>query len=134
MGTHAGQIVLVTGASRGIGRAVAEHFGGAGATIIAVARNKSQLEDLARTITERGGVCRPYAVDLADLEVSPGPVRTDMGLFANKGDGNGMVAPEAILPMFDMLADPGLRHTGQMFEFRHFQGSKPLEVWTVRRY
>jgi NAD(P)-dependent dehydrogenase (short-subunit alcohol dehydrogenase family) len=66
--------------------------------------------------------------------LSPGPVCTDMGLFANKGDVNGMVDASAIMPLFDLLTSSDLKHTGKMFEFRHFHGMQPLEVWSMRRY
>jgi NAD(P)-dependent dehydrogenase (short-subunit alcohol dehydrogenase family) len=45
-GRFAGRIVLVTGASRGIGRAVALGFARAGATVVAFARSKKDLESL----------------------------------------------------------------------------------------
>jgi len=56
-----GQATLVVGASRGLGRGIAEAFDDAGASVIAVARDRSALENLA---TERAGVV-PEVADAA---------------------------------------------------------------------
>lgn len=55
--------VLITGASRGIGRSLATAFAGAGATVALVARDGSTLESLA---AELGGTAHP--ADLLDTE------------------------------------------------------------------
>ncbi len=60
MGLH-GKRVLITGASRGIGRALATQFAGAGATVALVARDHAALESLA---AELGGTA--HAADLLD--------------------------------------------------------------------
>jgi len=59
----AGRRVLVTGASRGIGEALAERFAGAGARVALVARSEGPLKDLAARL---GGTA--HAADLADPE------------------------------------------------------------------
>ena len=48
----AGQVVIVTGAGRGIGRAVARDLAGAGARLVLVARTKPELTRLANEIGE----------------------------------------------------------------------------------
>lgn len=50
-----GQVVLVTGASRGLGYAVAAELGARGAQVIALARTVGGLEELAEAITAAGG-------------------------------------------------------------------------------
>src|SRR3954453_3961871 len=52
-----GQVVLVTGASSGIGRHFAEGLAAAGAKVAAVERRTERLEELAREIESRGGIC-----------------------------------------------------------------------------
>ncbi len=60
--------VLITGASRGIGRELALHFAEAGHTVLAVARSKSALEDLA---SYNKGI-EPWALDINDWEETAG--------------------------------------------------------------
>ena len=50
-----GRIALVTGASRGIGRAAAIALGGAGAHVICVARTVGGLEETDDAIVKAGG-------------------------------------------------------------------------------
>jgi NAD(P)-dependent dehydrogenase (short-subunit alcohol dehydrogenase family) len=63
-----GRVVLVTGASSGIGERTAELLGGAGATVLLAARRAERLEEIASRIRTGGGTATAYAVDLADLD------------------------------------------------------------------
>ncbi|HBS34706.1 MAG TPA: 3-oxoacyl-ACP reductase [Parvularcula sp.] len=56
-----GKLALVTGAGRGLGRAIAEALSNAGARVIAVARTSSDLDALAR---ESGGRIEPWVEDV----------------------------------------------------------------------
>ena len=49
-----GKVVLVTGASSGIGAGTAEHFASLGCRVALVARNKERLEEVARRCGEAG--------------------------------------------------------------------------------
>jgi short-subunit dehydrogenase len=61
----AGKTVLVTGASRGIGRAVALEVAEAAATVLLVARSDEKLRALALEVERRGGAARVYTADLS---------------------------------------------------------------------
>ena len=52
-----GQVAIVTGASRGIGRPTAMLLGAQGATVVATARSGSDLEIVAAAIRQAGGSC-----------------------------------------------------------------------------
>ena len=64
--TPAGRSVLVTGASRGIGRAIALRFAREGWNVVAVARKQAELDALAGEIAPLGVTCRTIALDVAD--------------------------------------------------------------------
>lgn len=68
MNRFAGQLALVTGASRGIGAAVAEALGAAGAHIILTARDTRALEAVEQRIFESGGAATIAPVDLTDAD------------------------------------------------------------------
>lgn len=62
-----GRLAVVTGASRGIGRAVARALAEAGADVVMVARSETQLESAAQEITTATGRrIRHYRLDLMD--------------------------------------------------------------------
>ena len=65
-GVLAGKIALVTGASRGIGTAVARAFSKAGAAVALAARNEAALEQLEREINDAGGHAIAVPTDVAD--------------------------------------------------------------------
>ncbi|GBD36098.1 3-oxoacyl-[acyl-carrier-protein] reductase FabG [bacterium HR36] len=63
-----GQVAIVTGASRGIGRAVAELFAAEGARVAVVYRgNREAAEQVVTAIAQRGGIAKAYQVDVADF-------------------------------------------------------------------
>jgi NAD(P)-dependent dehydrogenase (short-subunit alcohol dehydrogenase family) len=61
-----GQVALVTGGGRGIGRAVAGALAAAGAAVAVVARSADQLAETAALITTAGGRARAYRADVSD--------------------------------------------------------------------
>jgi uncharacterized protein len=61
----ASSLVLVTGASSGIGAATARRFGASGARVLLLARNKERLDAVARAIRREGGAATPYLIDLS---------------------------------------------------------------------
>jgi len=60
------KIVLIVGASSGMGRAVAVKLAARGASIVATARRQEKLEALASEITGQGGSCLALAADAED--------------------------------------------------------------------
>src|SRR5260370_3514126 len=62
------RIVVVTGASRGIGRATAQLLARHGAVVILVSRTKEKLEELKAVIEREGGSALVYPADLSDLD------------------------------------------------------------------
>lgn len=63
-----GKVVLLTGASYGIGHALALRLGRAGAKLILAARSAEALQTLANTINAAGGDARAVPVDLTDAD------------------------------------------------------------------
>jgi NAD(P)-dependent dehydrogenase (short-subunit alcohol dehydrogenase family) len=61
-----GQFAVVTGAGRGIGRAVALELAKRGAKVAALARTESELHETAAQIQGMGGCIRPFTVDVTD--------------------------------------------------------------------
>lgn len=59
------KVAIVTGASRGIGKSVAQRFAREGATVVAVATNSSLLDSLVAEITEAGGTAIKIAADIS---------------------------------------------------------------------
>jgi 3-oxoacyl-[acyl-carrier protein] reductase len=58
------RVALVTGSTRGIGRAIATRVAGAGARVAIVGRDRSKAEEVA---AELGGAARGFACDIADI-------------------------------------------------------------------
>jgi NAD(P)-dependent dehydrogenase (short-subunit alcohol dehydrogenase family) len=67
-GAIGGKVVLITGASSGIGKATAIKCGEAGADVLLVARTPEKLEETKAEIEEAGGTAYIHQADLSDLE------------------------------------------------------------------
>lgn len=104
----AGKIVLLTGASSGLGRALASAFAGAGCRVAAVGRNEAALAALAAELRARGAVVEPFTHDLhrfdgaaelvAQVESRIGPV----AILVNNA-GAGVSGTVADVPMAEFL-------------------------------
>lgn len=62
------RLVLITGASSGIGEATARRYGSSGAHVLLLARDEERLDQAVLAVRKAGGTAKAHAVDLADPE------------------------------------------------------------------
>jgi 3-oxoacyl-[acyl-carrier protein] reductase len=70
-----GRTALVTGASQGIGEAVARRLAGQGAKVVLAARNEEKLQEVAAAISAAGGAAHPLVLDVAQPETVSGAIK-----------------------------------------------------------
>src|SRR2546430_17699350 len=61
-----GKVALITGASKGLGKAMALALGGAGAQLALVSRDLQQLADTAKAVKSAGGGAEIFRADVTD--------------------------------------------------------------------
>ena len=76
-----GKIIIVTGASRGIGAAAAIALGKAGATVVLAARDGKMAGDVAQTILAAGGKATARTVDVSDYAAMTALVNETTGRY-----------------------------------------------------
>lgn len=77
-----GKTVIVTGAGRGIGRAITVGLAAAGANVIAVARSAGQLDEVVAEVTAAGkGTAIAHACDLTDKPVADELIKLALDRF-----------------------------------------------------
>ncbi|WP_431972303.1 SDR family oxidoreductase [Nocardia sp. bgisy134] len=76
-----GQVAVVTGAGRGLGRAIALAFAEAGADVLVAARTKSQLDEVAEQIAAVGRRAHVVPADLSDADAAAGLAATAVDRF-----------------------------------------------------
>lgn len=79
--TLAGKIAIVTGGSRGIGRAIALRFARDGARVVIGARDQAALSAAADEIAKAGGIVETFAADLREPESPRALVRAALQAF-----------------------------------------------------
>jgi len=63
-----GKVVVITGASSGLGESTARHLAELGATVVLGARRKERLDAIAKDITAKNGKALAVAVDVTKRE------------------------------------------------------------------
>lgn len=107
-----GKRAVVTGASRGIGAAIAAAFSDAGAETCLVARDAGELDKIVETLLQRGGVAHARPLDVcdasavADLFARESPFDI---LLNNAGTNRPMPFPEVEQADFDAVFDLNVR-------------------------
>lgn len=113
-----GKVVLVTGASKGLGRGLAKILAQEGARVAIASRDEKQLESLALEIRNDGGVSATFSLDLrdvasiyscvAEVEKQMGPIEV---LVNNAGMGNPIPAELITEEDWDWMMDLNLKGT-----------------------
>lgn len=75
------KVALITGASRGIGRAIAEAFAATGASVVLTSRTQETLDEVAATIADDGGTALPVAAHVGDVDAVQAVVREATDAF-----------------------------------------------------
>lgn len=119
----AGKVALVTGASRGLGRAIADAFAAAGALVVLNARDATALDVVARQLQAAGGKCEAAAFDVADEAAQTAALA---GIMARHGR------------LDIVVANAGIQHRQALVDFATADFKRILDtnltaVWTLAR-
>jgi NADP-dependent 3-hydroxy acid dehydrogenase YdfG len=105
--------VLITGASSGIGRALALEYGARGCHVALLARRQTELDAVAEGVRQRGGTATPFAVDVADAAAAAQAVK----------------AAETALGGLDMVvANAGVGHHGHAARLKWDDVERTIDV------
>jgi len=144
------KIILLTGASSGIGEALAIALGKRGATLGLLARREEELRDLAKRCEAAGGIARVFPCDVTDVAgvaKAAEDLRNEFGcidiLIANAGIGGNnsetrALQPDAVKKVIDInllgavnavhavLPDMLEKHSGQLVAVSSLAGFRGL--------
>ena len=102
------QVVVITGASSGIGRTTARMFAAAGARLVLGSRNAESLNELVHEIAEAGGVAHAIPTDVTEREHVEQLADAALNYFG-RIDTWVNNAGISIIAMFDKLTDEEIR-------------------------
>jgi len=105
-----GKVVIVTGASSGIGEATAREFARAGAITVLAARRAERLEQLQKEIEEMGGSALAVPTDLTKVDQITNLVQTSLSRYG-RIDILANIAGWALYDWFEELSHDELRQT-----------------------
>ena len=103
-----GKVVLITGASSGIGRAAAGALARSGAHLMLVSRTEAKLKEIQKEIEDEGGEAWVYPTDLSDLDAIGGmldKVLADHGRVDILINNAGRSIRRAVAESFDRFHD-----------------------------
>jgi short-subunit dehydrogenase len=100
-----GRSILITGASEGIGRALALELAKGGARLTLVARNEARLKELAAEVEQLGSQAQVVIADVTQAEAAPRMVAAAIGAFGAL-DILVLNAGGTMWAAFDALKDP----------------------------
>lgn len=136
-----GKTALITGASRGIGRAIAERFAEDGASIAAIYfGNEQKANELKETIEKNGGSIKIYKCNVADYAECENTVKqviSDFGGIDILVNNAGITRDKLVLQMneedFDLVADTNLKGAFNMIKHccRNFVKKKSGKIINV---
>jgi citronellol/citronellal dehydrogenase len=110
MGTFKNKVVIITGASRGIGRAIALKLAEAGASLVLAAKTKDPhaflegtIESVAEEVQKAGGKALPFQIDLRNSDDIDTLINTTISYF---GHINGLINNAGAIYLTDTLNTP----------------------------
>lgn len=118
-----GKVALVTGASRGLGRAIAGAFAEAGAVVVVNSRDARALHEVVRQIATNGGKAEVAAFDVADESAQAAALAQVMARHGR---------------LDIVVANAGIQHRRPLVEFetadfRRIIDTNLTAVWTLAR-